>query len=516
MTYAFQPSEVLAQIRARPWLDQLCAVGLPSLSVLLFLLSTRHGIGVWVDSTRYMNLSSQPWDAPLYPALIHSIAALGVDIAVSAWIVGLVLAALNAFLVWYIIRVAGGRAVHAAVGALLIVIAPQTVGLHALAMSEPLFLTTICATLLLFMRYLRGDGSRWLLAAGLGVGLASLARFPGPALGAALAMFLMIEPRQSIGERLLNLGRILLPSGILFLGWVVLAEELNGRSTGRPLEWLGNMTVADWRSSFQALTAWIVPDDLPAVVRSALFLSALAASLTVMAHQGYRALGRAEKGRRDPSLLALPLAFFFFTYLAFMLLATSIEANLHLNSRYAYPIYCTSVMGVAIATASLQAAPDHIRRLQLVIAAVACLMLAGHAVRTAHRTAEAYRDGIGYASVEWMRSPTLAAVANLPKKALLYSNGADAIGYILRRPARDIPAPIMLRTGRDNPEFRYPAQLAAATADLKHGNTYVVFLNGITWRFYLATEGELVRRLRLTPVGRFADGTIYTVAGDSR
>ncbi|HKY82682.1 MAG TPA: glycosyltransferase family 39 protein, partial [Sphingobium sp.] len=258
--YQFRSSEELAEARSRPSLDRSYAIGLPVLAVILFVLSTHHGIGIWPDSTRYMNLSPQPWDAPLYPALLQLVAATGIDIATAAWGIGFVLTALNSFLTWHVLRVAGGRSHVAALGTLLIVIAPQSVSFYGLAMSEPLFLTAILASQIAFLRYTQTDDARWLFAVGIGVGLASLARFTGPALGAAFALFLLIDPRLVIAGRVANVGRILLPSALLFLGWAGLSEEISGRSTGRPLEWLGNMTTADWWSSFEALTAWIVPD----------------------------------------------------------------------------------------------------------------------------------------------------------------------------------------------------------------------------------------------------------------
>lgn len=491
------------------WANHRYAVGFPFLAVLLFLLCTRHGVGVMPDSTRYMNLSALPWDAPLYPAMLHAAAAAGVDIAAGAWAIGLVLCALNAFLTWHILRVTTGHTTSAAVGTALIVIAPQSVGLYAMAMSEPLFLTMILATLMLFIRYVQTSDRRWLVAVGIGVGLTSLVRFTGPALGAAIALFLLIDTRHDLKHRIADIACIFLPSALLFLGWAVISEEVSGRSTGRPLQWFGNMTLQDWGASFNALTAWIVPDAIPAALRSAIFLLALVVSLILLAHHARRAMERAKQQQPDASVLAIPLTFFFFTYLVFMVLATSIEANLHLNSRYAYPIYCTSIIAVTIALAGTKAVPGSIRLLRGSLIGLALVMLVSHSLRSADRTYQAWREGIGYASLAWVKSPTLAAVARLPRDAILYSNGADAIGFILRRPARNIPAPIQLRTGRENPDFPYASQLAEARTTLSRGNAYVIFLNRVDWRFYMAPEARLVQDLDLVRIARTADGSIY-------
>lgn len=489
--------------------DSACAAGLVLLSAALFVLSTRHGIGVLPDSTRYLNMAPQPWDAPLYPAALYLVGLFGPDRVESAWLVGLLLSALNPALAWQILHRATGRPGYAAMGTALIVIAPQSVGLHALAMSEPLFLTMIFAALLALLRYWQGGERQWLAAAGIAVGLASLARFTGPALGAAIALTLLIDPRFAMARRSADVLLFAAPAAVLFLGWAGLSEILAGRSTGRPLEWLGNMGAEEWRVSLDALNAWLVPDQVPFALRTALFLAAFAASAVLLAGHGRRMLALARDGQVDGTMLAVPLGLFFFTYLAFMVLATSLEANLNLNGRYAYPIYCTSVMAVTVALAASRKAEGAMRWVGPGLIALGGLMLASHGLRTAVRTAQAYEQGLGYAAPAWTGSPTLAAVQRLPLRARLYSNGPDAIGYVLRRPARSIPMHFGLRTGRDDPRFPYPAQLARLRGDLARGGAYVVFLNGIDWRFYMAGEAELVRSLGLVLVDRQADGRIY-------
>lgn len=504
-----KPAPPAARPDVRQWIDQACPIAFPLLAALLFLLFTHQGIGIWPDSTRYMNLSPIPWDAPLYPALLHLVAMSGMDIVQGAWAIGLVLAMLNPWLTWHILRRACDQASYAAFGTALIVISPQTVSLHALAMSEPLFLTMILATFGALMRYIRDDDSRWLVAAGCCIGLASLTRFTGPAIGAAIALLLLIDPRHALPRRITNIARILLPSMLIFLGWVVLSEQLNGRSTGRPLEWLGNMGPREWLVSFNALTIWIFPNVVPFAIRSTIFVAALAASLWLLARLGRQALAARIDGQGALDLLAVPLAFFFFTHLAFMVLATAIETNLQLNGRYAYPIYGTSIMAVTIALAAFRNATGKTRWTHHALAGLGVLMLISHGVRTADRTHEAYVEGVGYASRQWTTSPTLAAVARLPSNAALFSNGADVIRYSLRRPALNIPARFELRTGRDEPSFPYAAQLARTHTALSRGNAYVVFLNGVDWRFYLDSEAELIRRLDLVRIAQLPDGRIY-------
>lgn len=501
---------LIPSVRDR-WIERAIPAGLLLVALLLFMLSTRHGIGILPDSTRYMSMAARPWDAPLYPMVLQLVGLTGLDMVQSAWAVGLALTLINTALIWHIMRVSTGLRSYAAMGTALIVIAPHTVTLNALAMSEPLFLTLILTTIIAMIEYWRTGEEHWLVGAGLAIGLASLVRFTGPPLGAAIALYLLIDPRFGLGRRIVQVALVAAPSAIIFLSWTILSELVVGRSTGRPLTLNGNMTGHDWIQSFNALQAWLVPDEVPGAIRTALFLLAFAAAIVLLTRHGRRALDQAAEGHVDAGMLAVPLGLFFFTYLGFMVLATSIEANLHLNSRYAYPIYCTSIITMTIVLAHARGSLGRPRWLHGALVGLGCFMLVSHGLRTADRTHKAYDDGIGYAALEWTGSPTLAAVRRLPQDAILYSNGPDAIGYVLRRHARNIPAHILLRTGHEDPRFPYAVQLADARAALDGPDpTYLVFLKGIHWRFYMASEAELVRRLDLVLVRRLPDGSIYT------
>jgi hypothetical protein len=103
------------------------------------------------------------------------------------------------------------------------------------------------------------------------------------------------------------------------------------------------------------------------------------------------------------------------------------------------------------------------------------------------------------------------AVRQLPQDALLVSNGADAIAYILGRPASFVPERVQLRTGVENPEKPLELQLQQLRERLARGPSYVVVFDKVDWRFYLLEEAELTRRLSLVKVADFADGRIYAL-----
>jgi hypothetical protein len=107
----------------------------------------------------------------------------------------------------------------------------------------------------------------------------------------------------------------------------------------------------------------------------------------------------------------------------------------------------------------------------------------------------------------------MAAVKELPGNAVLYSNGADVVALLADRPAQIVPQERLLRTNRPDPANPPEAQIALMRTQANAGlPVYVICLDRIDWRFYLASEARLKRDLALEPAGQFADGRIYRVA----
>jgi hypothetical protein len=503
-----------AQRDRRARLIRVIGAGFVLLSIGIFLLNTRHGIGIWVDSTRYMGLSERPYDAPLYAWMLQSVASF-FDIDTVAKLLGLVTVAANSGLIWHVLIRATNHYRYAILGTALVVLSPQFVALHASAMSEPLFLFFMLLTLLAFLRYLETDSRLWLVVCAISLALATLTRFVAPPLGAALAVCIVVNPRQAIGRRIGDATILAVVSASIFLFWLFYSHLTGGRSIGRELWFYGNMGTKEWLTSLEALTAWLLPDAIPFVARVATF-AVFAVSIAVLTFvHTRRALRRAHVARVVDDLLPAILGLFFLFYLVFVVLSTSIEANLSLNSRYAFPIYVTTMLMAAIVLARTARAAGKIKLLHDGVVALLIVVAIGHAVRTTVRSEEAFRMGVGYASLAWKNSPTIAAIRTLPADSVLYSNGADAIAYLLRRPASFIPERVQLRTDRENPLNPLDLQLERIRAKTEQTLSHVVIFDKVNWRFYLLDEAELVQRLSLTMIADEPDGRIYAMPGEA-
>lgn len=486
------------------------------LSISIFLYNTDHGIGVFVDSTRYMGISEWPYDAPLYPWLLQLSATMGLEPDHGAKAIGFVLVGANTALIWHLLMRATDKIACAVIGTSLVILSPQFTTLHSSAMSEPPFLFLLLATIFAFLNFLESERRIWLIGAALALGLATLTRFTAPPLGAAIAICLLSNPRRCKGARVGDVAILTAISATIFLAWAAVSQVVAGRSIGRELWFYGNMGATEWLSSLEALLAWLLPDQVPFMARVLVFITFFVAAVFMTYIHGRETLRLARRTKVVEALLPATLGLFFIFYIIFMILSTSIEANLSLNGRYAFPAYVLMVIMITIVLSDFSRAKGTVRILHHGLVGLALIVIASHSIRTTVRSYQAHQSGVGFASREWRASPTMETIRKLPTDAMIYSNGADAIAYVLKRPANFVPERVQLRTGRENPAHPFEQQLQTMRQSVMQKPSYIVIFDSLPWRFYLADEPELMQHLPLLKIADKPDGRIYAVSFDSQ
>lgn len=485
------------------------------LSVTAFEVATYHGIGILPDSTRYMRLVEEPYDAPLYPWLLDMFRLADQPVVNGAEILGLVLIAINTLLIWLML-VATTSLPAAIIGTALIVFSPLFIAFHTVAMSEPLFIGLVLATVLLFCAYFRSRSNPLLILTGATLGLAMLTRFNAAAVALAISACLLIDQRMTLSRRIANIGVVAAVSSIVFFSWVVGSELSRGQAVGRELELNGNPDARLWFSGLEALTITLFPSDAPLAFRVAVLVAVIAICAAAIWIYSRRLLQDSSQGgvltlERQPLILGLFVVFYFF----FMVAAVHIEANLPLNGRYALPLYIAAVMAAAIAVGGRYTRPLPLFFVWAV-AAISVIVLSSHVIRSANRVWNGYQSGIGYDAAKWHASPLAKFVSKLPPDAVVYSNGADALSFLTERTVRFVPFRFDRRTGQENPEKPLEAQIAALRRSIASHDTYVIFDDAIDWRFYAVSESDLVKAVPLKPYATFSGGRIYVGAHSRR
>ncbi|WP_375194388.1 glycosyltransferase family 39 protein [Sphingobium sp.] len=476
------------------------------LAGIIFLLNTYQGIGILPDSTRYMRLSPTPYDAPLYTWLL-ALTGQVADMETAAKCVGLLLVCLNTLLLWHIIWKGTASIPATALGTAAIIFAPQYVSLHSVAMSEPLFLTALFATVLLFLKYRESGHLSWLIFCAVALALSMLVRFAALPLAATLSVMLLTDRNKPLPTRIRELMLLGGIGAAIFFAWAIVSQLIIGHSVGRELAFNGNTDAQLWRSGLNMLTVQLLPSAAPYPLRL-VFLLMLTGAIIVLAVHWVGSKLNDPAGRTDRNVVNI-FGLYALFYIGFMLFSVSIEANLNLNGRYALPFYVAATIAATSLACTRSESRSASMARQTVIGA-GLLIIVSHVIRTVDLTREDYTQGIGFASRSWKSSPTIRAVNMLPYDAKIYSNGPDALNYLTPRTTAFTPALVQRRTGRDNPVNSFADQVERLRAQLVRGNAYIVILDRVDWRFYLASEAELQRLLNLKMIRREADGRIYT------
>ncbi|TCM21400.1 dolichyl-phosphate-mannose-protein mannosyltransferase [Novosphingobium sp. PhB165] len=511
--------------RERPYRDRAQARGssvqgwiactlLLAVAFATFAFNVHHGLGIYPDTTRYMGISPVPYDAPVYHWMLTGGHALGVSLLTAAMVVAIACLFANVVLVFALVQRGSHDWRFAAAATALLILAPQFVTLHAGAMSEAPFMMFLLGTLWFALDYFEHGRRRDLLIASILLGVATLTRFTGPPMGAAIALVILARPGVPMGRRIADCVLLALLGGALFFAWVGWSTETVGHSIGRELRFYGNMGPQQWHNNLETLAAWLFPDQVPLGARVAVLLGLFGFSgrQTLSHWQRWRAMAPGTVfDLRTP--LSLVLAAFLVAYLAFIWLSTSLEANLSLNGRYALPAYFAFVMLMGVEASGLDLSRKGERGVLIALIVVGAAVLVSHGARSAIRTHEVYAKGFGYNAKVWRESPTIAAVHTLPADAVIFSNAPEVIALLdVGRRALLSPQERQLRTDRpdpNNPVTRQIADLRASAAGA--APVYLVMFDNVDWRFYLATEDRLVRDLSLPAPTRLPDGRIYRV-----
>ena len=489
---------------------QVELLALLALSAVLFLLNTRHGIGILPDSTRYMQLVSTPYDAPLYPWLLNAGSLLGFDLEQAALGLGFVLYGLNTFLVFHLFHHAiRNQPLLVIIGTLLVIVSPTFLWVNTIAMSEALFVALMLLAVRFFVAYMDRLDRRFLVASSVSVGFAMLARFVAPPLGAAFAAIALFSnsrrrPAKASYRRRNSLRRERRHLSVVGGGQQDFGRS--GRRTSNLVLRKSRRRPLDWRS----VRIRELPASQPRFLNSFVFrqfLRSIIGALVIVA-QAVRRNWLASRPR-EQDILILIFGLFAIFYVLFIILSVLVEANLLLNSRYSLPLYISFVFIFVVSAANYRSRAGTTRITNRLIISAFLLLLALNGLRSAVQTSEAYNEGIGFQSLAWQTSPIVMAVRALPADAKIYTNASDPLNFLTRRWTDWIPAHSAPRTGQESNEGPFEEQIRTLRRVLVEQGGYVVFVDAIDWRFYLATEDELVKLAKLKLVRSETDGRIY-------
>jgi hypothetical protein len=490
------------------------------LAAVLLWLNSPWGIGVYHDSVFYISSAENlvrgeglSWFgdggelrplthfAPLYPLTLALGMALGADAtSVARALAALFYGANVALLGWVIYRVTR-RLWLGALTAALALISSVFLGVHLLAMSEPLFLLTAVACLAVLTHYLTTGERRSLYFAIVLAALSYLTRYVGLVVLGTGALSLLLLGSRPLRKRLQEAIVFGLAALVPMALWMARNCARTGSLTNRILRFHPPQpakikqfaaTVLDWVSPFR-LTA-------PGTILILLGIAALLGMLF------YRAWKR-RKSAPDPvfvfSVTAVLFALLYLASLAFSV--TFFDASTPFDDRILSPLYVVFLLLILLAVHQTLSE----RRAWTALAVILLVVLAVVQAPGAWRQMTTLREeGIGFTSRVWRESETIAWLDSLPREATIYSNEKAAINFLTPQRAYAIPE----KTDPVKAEVRdyYEESMRTMRERLSAADAYLVVFHADRLRAGMPTLEEITFGFGLVSI--FDDARVYAAS----
>jgi hypothetical protein len=493
-----------AQGTNQRWAVAALAAAVP-VAALLVVITCWHGPGVNPDSVVYLDAARHvaaghgpqatnalgeaqlvtTWP-PLYPLLIAPGVAAGLTAANSAVLVNALahaaLALLVGLIAWRLTRCAWAGAL----GAWLATLASPLLLNAGHVWSEPAFLALECGALLCLLKFANSGRRLPLAAGGVLLGLACMQRYAGYALvAAALAWMLQLRPHGGWrATAMLAAAAVPLP-----LLWRVVVIGTQGAVDARGTSF-AFPTGLHFQAVGYSLSAWILPLELPTLIRAAGAIAVLLALLTGVVFAVR--LRRADSPLAAPALLLALFAVCFSTLVAVTILF--MDHLLQANERILSPLLPLVLIALVWLLFSLSG------RARVAGIVLLCLLGLSYAVRDVGAVALVHR-GVGYAAPEYRDSPTLHAA--LAQPGTVYASNPQPL-ILHGKPARAVPGPGVieyLMPAGHSPWPDVPAARAEMARELEYDGA-------IAWFYRDGSPEPLKRELGLRTVGFYTDGEL--------
>ena len=360
--------------------------------------------------------------------------------------------------------------------ALLFVGSGEMLAVHAMAMSEPLFIFLCLLALWMFDLYFeRHHHWLWLVLCASFAGMAYLTRYSGLALVAAFVAALFIL-RGDWKKRFASAGIFL--AGFLpwALGWAIRNELVAENATNRAL-FYHPIPAENWERGFRVFSNFFIPVEewrrvlfqagviqwLTAIVLGAALVWTLLKAWEFFS-KPHQPSGEERSAVESRPIIAFTTALFMFAYISSTLFSmTFFDAATPFELRIIAPVFvCLLILLVYFGVWLKDKRRD--------VIVVLTLVLLGFTFYKQTVVFERWsRGGIGYASFQWYDSQAMAFLRDLPEGTAIYTDEPGAVylytgrgAYVL--PSRFDSATTQERAGFEEGVARMQAEVLAGRA----------------------------------------------------
>jgi hypothetical protein len=484
----------------RPRLAAFLTLGLIALiAMVLIIRATPDGLGLSDDSIAYIAGARslvaghgyrEAWlasNGPVthFPAAFPSILAFfgyfGIDPLRAARWVNALLFALSAWLLgilgWRMTRSLTAGVVLAA----LFAFSGEMFQVHAVAMSEPLFIFLSLLSFWMFDLYFERDHWWWLVACGTFAGMAYLTRYAGLALVATFVAALLIL-RRDWKKKLVSAG-ILLASVIPWvLGWSLRNRLEAGNATNRAFAW-HPLTHENIDPGIRVFAEFLIPIESwwraivkqPGIVE-ALIALVLGAVLVWVLVKGWKTLALSGANRTAVNAVEAPEVISFTTGLyIFAYLASIVASMLMFDAATKFKLRILAPVLVSLLVLLVALGIWLFSRRRIVVIALTVLLLAVTIYKQSLTIDSWSKNGLGYASFQWYDSQAMMFLGALPADVMIYTNEPGAVYLYTGRGCYVLPDRFDSATGLARTTFEQG--LASMQANINSGKAVLALFD---------------------------------------
>lgn len=443
---------------------------------------------------------------PTYPLLLTLSSIFSTDRLNGAkWLHAFLFAA-NVVLVGIIVYAGTGKSALATLCAVLLFqSSPSVLEIHMMAWSEPPFILFTLLAVLLLMLHINAPHYLLLIGSALSASLALTTRYVGITILPPMLLTILIlenKPlRGRIRDCLILAGVGMLPLAAWLLRNLVVADSTANRSIA-----FHPMGFSDIQILVNSLLVFWVPFVGNFYLKMILFFLfvGLVLSGIVLALKDN---ARHKEGVNIYAGTHMLAAVFVTTYLLFLFAYNSLtNPAVDLGSRVLSPAFVFGIILVVSVMDRLRRF-GHRRSLWWGFLVLTFALVSVNALYAVSFAVQRHGDGSGFTSRMWASSESIEYVKTLSAARITYSNGIDAIYFLAGREALRIPAKDDPTGRKNNPEFE--RDINAMRNDVMQNRAVVLYLDKITWRWYLPSKDELENVYKLPILVRLEDGVIY-------
>lgn len=495
----------------------LCALS----AFWLVLWTTPYGLGVSPDSIAYFSTARNIFEGngflqenakpmthypPAYPLLLASARCINSDAMQSAIWLHAALFAANVLLIAILAYLSANKnlsAVLCSVG--LFLSCSSMLEIHTMAWSEPSFITFSLSSVILLSCHISKPRFPILAASAIFLSLALTTRYVGITLLPPMIAALFLFGDRAFKEKIRDAVILLLTGSAPLAVWLIRNMVVAGTAANRQLIF-HPITISDIKTFSDTIYQFWFPIgaawQFGMLIILPAFISVIGAVRIVFTDQQF------NRKYPDTAVIVQSLSLMFsITYIVFLFFSISfIDADTPLTARILSPIY---VFGTVLVISLVRSISELKKSLLIwrIFATLCFLLIFIHTDRLILSAAALHQEGRGYNSSLWRTSKSLAYVKSLPKEVSVYSNGHDVISFLTEKDAKMIPPKLSPVTHVQNADFQKNSE--AICQKVAQNKAVIVYLDNITWRWYLPDKAEFRSLCGMPAALKFDDGVIF-------